>query len=93
MIDSFPKKIEDLLGSEQRRSIYHAILNFDEPFTQPQLLEKLKANNVKVSENMFQQFIQALVFRKFLIATKQPLAEKRPGRHPMNYRISPEYRQ
>ena len=93
MIDSFPKKIEDLLGSDQRRSIYHVIVNCEEPFSQTQLWEKLKADNIKVSANMFQQFIQALVYRRFLIATKQPQAEKRPGRHPMNYQVSPEYRQ
>lgn len=93
MIDSFPKKIEDLLGSDQRRSIYDTIVHFEGPFSQTQLWEKLKADNVKVSANTFQQFIQALVFRKFLIATKQTLVEKRPGRHPMNYHVSPEYRQ
>ena len=92
MIDSFPKKIEDLLGSDQRRAMYDTIVNCDAPFSQTQLWEKLKTDNVKVSANMFQQFIQALVVRKFLIATKQYVAEKRPGRHPMNYQVSPEYR-
>lgn len=90
-INQFPKQIEDLLASELRRKIYEAIVKQEEPFTQGEILEKLRSEGIQVSLNMLQQFIQALVVRRFLITLKYR-TEKKMGRSRHSYVINPEYK-
>lgn len=82
-----PERLRDLVTSPQRQMVFDLICRQERGFSFDELIQKINAENIQVSTNLVQQFISALVIRKFLTGTNRERNGKR-GRSIVDYRLT-----